>query len=66
MEYPQQAWLAFFVSILSAYILGTSALSAWSISNGPTTGYGDETPNGFDSHDESGKPYNSGDARAGM
>lgn len=65
MEYPQQAWLAFFVSILSAYILGVWSQSVWSMSYSPSTGEGSETQKGFYCREENGKPYNSGDCRAG-
>lgn len=64
MEYPQQAWLALWASILSAYIL-----AGWIIVPSPKGGYatgeGSVTQNGFYSREINGKPYDSGDPRAG-
>lgn len=65
MEYPQQAWLTFLVSVLAAY-----ALSGWNINGWPTwcertTGQGFVLQDGSYSYYEDKKPCNLGDPRAG-
>lgn len=64
MEYPQLAWLAVVASILSAYILA-GWIETPSLKGGYATGEGTATQNGFYSREINGKPYDSGDPRAG-
>lgn len=65
MEYSQQEWLAFLLSILTAYALAGWINKPYVPKEERTPGDGYVIGNGFYSLMVDGKPYNSGDPRAG-
>lgn len=65
MSYEDTWWTSLYVSLLTAYALsGWISTDVWNRSANPT-GYGYVVDDGSYCHHEDGKPYDSGDPRAG-